>query len=130
MALALSQTQQLPREVTHSTFHRAFPRRYHSILSGISVIFKVQATVKLHRLRGAGHLLVVPVPIIARQVIQAMMGPATRKTLMLNRLRSINESCDLSLTVSLSCCVMSSLARCQAPSTESELIHETFQTMY
>ena len=124
MALALSQTRQLPREVTRSISHRAFPRGYRSTLLGTLVIFKARATVNQRRPQGAGHLPVVPV--IARQVIRAM-GPATRRTLMLDRPRSVNETCDLSLTVSSSCCIMSSLARCQASQTESELVHKTLQ---
>jgi hypothetical protein len=82
MALALSQTQQLPREVTHSISRRAFPmtyRRYRSILSETSVIFIARVTVKLHRLLEAGHLPVAPV--IVRQAIRAM-GLATRRTPM------------------------------------------------
>jgi len=80
MVLALSRTQQLPREVTHSISRRVFPttyRRYPSILSETSVIFIAGVTVKLHRLREAGHLPVALV--IARQ---AMRGLATRRTLM------------------------------------------------
>jgi hypothetical protein len=78
-ALALSQTQQLPREVTHSISRRAFPRRYHSILSETSVIFKARVTVKLHQQREAGHLPAALV--IVRQAIRAMR-PAMRKTVM------------------------------------------------
>ena len=77
--LALSQTQQLPREVTHSISRPAFPTRYHSILSGTLVIFKARVMVKLLRLREAGHL---PVALVtARQVILAMR-PEMRRTLM------------------------------------------------
>ena len=80
MALALSQTRQLPREVTHSIFRQAFPTtsgRYRSILSETSVIFIAGVMVKLHRLREAGRLQVAPV--IARQAIR---GLVTRKTRM------------------------------------------------
>lgn len=80
-ALALSQTQQLPREVTHSISRRAFPTRYHSILSETSVIFKARVTVKLHRRREAGHLPVALALVIVRQVIRPMR-PAMRRTLM------------------------------------------------
>ena len=82
MALALSRTQQLPREVTHSISRRVFPttyRRYRSILSETSVIFIALVTAKLHRPPEAGHLPVDPV--IARQAIRAM-GLATRRTPM------------------------------------------------
>jgi hypothetical protein len=98
MALAHSQTQQRPREVTRSISRRASPMtygRYRSILSETLVISKA-VTVKLHRLREVGHLPVVLV--IVRQVTPAM-GPATRRTLMPIRPRSMNEICDLSLTV-------------------------------
>lgn len=78
-ALARSQTQQLPHEVTHSISRRAFPRRYHSILSETSVIFKARVTVKLHPRREAGHLRVALV--IVHQAIRAMR-PAMRRTLM------------------------------------------------
>ena len=78
-ALALSQTQQLPREVTHSISRRASPTRYHSILSETLVIFKAQVMVKLHRRREAGHL---PVTLVI--VLQAIpeMRPAMRRRLM------------------------------------------------
>jgi hypothetical protein len=79
MALALSQTQQLPREVIHSISRRAFPTRYHSILSETSVIFKARVMVKLHRRREAGHLPVALV--IVRQAIR-VMRPAMKRTLM------------------------------------------------
>jgi len=79
MALALSQTQQLPREVTHLISRRAFPTRYHSILSETSVIFKARVMAKLHRQQEAGHLPVALV--IVRQAIRAMC-PAMKKTLV------------------------------------------------
>lgn len=82
MALALSQTQQLPREVTHSISRRAFPttyRRYRSILLETSVIFIAPVTAKLHRLPEVGHLPVDPVT--ARQAIRAMVL-VTRRTPM------------------------------------------------
>ena len=79
MALALSQTQQLPREVTHSISRRALPRRYHSILSETSGIFKARVTVKLHPRQEAGHLPVTLV--IVRQAIR-VMRPVMRRTLM------------------------------------------------
>lgn len=82
MALVLSQTRQLPREVTHSIFHRAFLTtygKYRSIPSVTLVIFKVRATEKLHRRQEAGHLPVALV--IARQAIR-VMGPAMRRTPM------------------------------------------------
>ena len=84
MALALSQTRQLPHKVIHSISHRAFPRtygRYRSTLSETLVIFIARVMVKLHRLREAGHSPVVPV--IAHQVIR-VMGPAMRRTLIPN----------------------------------------------
>jgi hypothetical protein len=80
-ALALSRTQQLPHEVTHSISRRAFPRRYHSILSETSVIFKARETVKLHPRREAGHLPVALALVIVRQAIRAIR-PAMRRTLM------------------------------------------------
>jgi hypothetical protein len=82
MVLALSRTQQLPREVTHSISRRASPMtygRFRSILSETSGIFKAGVTVKLHRLLEAGHLPVAPV--IARQAMR-VMGPVTRRTQM------------------------------------------------
>ena len=78
-ALALSRTQQLPREVTHSICRRALPTRYHSILSESLEIFKARVTVKPLRRREAGHLPVTLV--IVRQAIRAMR-PAMRRTLI------------------------------------------------
>ena len=96
MASALSRTQQLPREVTHSIFRRAFLTRYRLILLETLAISKAEVTVKLHRLREAGHSPVVPV--IARQAIRAM-DLVMRRTLTPNQLMSVNEICDLYLTV-------------------------------
>lgn len=79
MALALFQTQQLPREATHSIFRRAFLMRYHLILLETSVIFKARVMVKLHRRREAGHLPVALV--IVRRAIRAMRL-AMKRTLM------------------------------------------------
>ena len=124
--MALSQTRQLPLEVTRSISHQAFLRRYRSTRSGTSVIFIARATVKLHRLRGAGHSPVVPV--IALQATR-VMGPATRRTLRPSPPRSVNEICDLSLTVSPPCYTMSSPTRHQAPQTGPELVHKTFQVV-
>jgi hypothetical protein len=99
MALAHSQTRRLPREATRSISRQAFLTtygRYRSTLLETSAIFKALVTVKIRRLREAGHLRVVLV--IARQAIP-VMGPATRRTLTPERPRSVNEICDLYLTV-------------------------------
>jgi len=78
-ALALSQTQQLPREVTHSISRRALPMRYHSILLETLVISKARVTVRVHRRREAGHL---PVALVIVRQVKPAMRPAMRRTLI------------------------------------------------